>query len=370
MSDNQNPNQAYGEHPSYDSPQPFSNPQPYGNGQAYGNAQTQQPYQPYQPYSNAQQPYGDQPQQFYGNPNAFPQPQQYGNPQPPFNYMSPQPYPLRPAKSGFPWLMIFLVFLPLLIAGVGIVIAVLVVSDVGNNVNTLGTTSIRTASAADAAGLSTAYASNTSGILTAAAINTAGMSTASANRTARMATANDAITAGMATANDAITAGMATVAAVQTALVQQQPSEATATATAQATKVPTKAPASAHIGETVHQDGYALTVLAVERVDVYQTVIKPKPGDVFLAVNLKITSEGGSNVDSSLNSARLKDGQGHTYPWSIGKDPMLGLELNMPVGTTATGWVTFDVPKDAAGLVFEYDTTLGGSTKIHVVLDK
>lgn len=109
------------------------------------------------------------------------------------------------------------------------------------------------------------------------------------------------------------------------------------------------------VGEVVEQGSYALVVNEVEMGQSYNSYIQPKPGNQFIAIDLTIISKADQGVSANGLFAVLKDSEGFQYrPRFSGKDPQLGSENDIPNGDKVRGWLTFEVPETAEGLVFEY----------------
>lgn len=111
----------------------------------------------------------------------------------------------------------------------------------------------------------------------------------------------------------------------------------------------------AQVSQVVDQGAYSLTVNAMEEGQTYSTYVQPDLGNHYVAVDLTINSKADEGVSINEFNAVLKDSEGYQYkPTFAGKDPQLGTESNLPAGDKARGWITFEVPDTAKGLIFEY----------------
>ena len=59
---------------------------------------------------------------------------------------------------------------------------------------------------------------------------------------------------------------------------------------------------------------------------------------------------------SILSMQTLKTSDGYQYDAELmGKDPALGSQNDLPTGDKMRGWITFQIPTTAHGLVFIYE---------------
>lgn len=122
----------------------------------------------------------------------------------------------------------------------------------------------------------------------------------------------------------------------------------------------TPATTKGRVGETLVQNGYVLIVNQVQRADIFQPFSKAKDGNIYIALDLTIQSSKDNGVQVNALNCSLKDSQGFKYNIGVfGKDPALASQNDLPRGDKIRGWVTFEVPKTASGLTFEYRTLLG-----------
>lgn len=123
------------------------------------------------------------------------------------------------------------------------------------------------------------------------------------------------------------------------------------------------------VGEVAKQGGYVVTVNGVEKSSGYTGSLKAKDGYTLLAVDVTIGSDG-KGVSSNGLYCSLKDGSGFKYNIQAinYKQPLLAGQNDIPVGDKVRGWVTFEIPKDAKGLVFQYEPAFADKVLIRVDL--
>ena len=108
---------------------------------------------------------------------------------------------------------------------------------------------------------------------------------------------------------------------------------------------PTAAPG---IGVAVEVAGrQTLTVLAFEQWPGTSTV-KPGKGKVFRTVSIRIDGITLTPFDSADFKLR-DDGAGKVYAWRQGRAPHLYSSTGLNPGANYIGWITYEVPKAAAG---------------------
>lgn len=112
---------------------------------------------------------------------------------------------------------------------------------------------------------------------------------------------------------------------------------------------------TAQVGQVIDQGMYSLIINAVEEGETYSPYLNPDSGNHYVAVDLTIASKADEGVSVNEFNAVLKDSEGYQYrPTYTGKDPQLGAENDLPLGDKVRGWITFEVPDSAEGLMFEY----------------
>lgn len=117
------------------------------------------------------------------------------------------------------------------------------------------------------------------------------------------------------------------------------------------TKAPTDKPIG-KIGETVIQGDYAITAQTAE--------VKKTDKGKSVSVELIITSNADSGVSVNPLFVSVKDSNGYEYNAALfdAKQPTLKSQNDLPKGDKVRGWLTFEVPADATGLVMTYKPML------------
>jgi hypothetical protein len=124
---------------------------------------------------------------------------------------------------------------------------------------------------------------------------------------------------------------------------------------------PTPAPivskGAGKIGEIVKAEKFTIQVNKLERGKTYGSLGKPKDSaNELIAIDFTLQSTADKEVGAYLSRARLRDSDGFEYEaTSFGKDPTLKSQNDVPSGQKRRGWVTFEIPKTAKGLVFAYE---------------
>ncbi|WP_423222636.1 DUF4352 domain-containing protein [Candidatus Amarolinea aalborgensis] len=109
------------------------------------------------------------------------------------------------------------------------------------------------------------------------------------------------------------------------------------------------------IGEIVRVGDVAITVIQIERVTQMGAASLSQSGAVFVEVELMLESQARSGVYVNPLFARLQDDVGNVYNIVFaGREPFLETRVNLPWGERAQGWVTFEVPESAKGLILIY----------------
>ena len=129
------------------------------------------------------------------------------------------------------------------------------------------------------------------------------------------------------------------------------------------------------IGSTLSFHDYSILVNQVEKADSYQDpvsaeVTEADPGNQFVFVNITYTDGGLLDTSMSIRELRLMDNQGIVYEL-----PLLNKDLRKPAlrdynftGFKVQGWLTFEIPKTAQGLLLNLDHVdyLDHNSDIHV----
>ena len=129
-------------------------------------------------------------------------------------------------------------------------------------------------------------------------------------------------------------------------------SELTKSATERATK---EAPLIGKVGETLAQGGYLLTVTQVESAENFGDFVNANKGMRLIAVELIVESTANKGVSVNPMYTSIRDADGYEYNGSIfGREPSLKSQNDLPRGEKMRGWVTFEIPEKAKGLMFTY----------------
>jgi hypothetical protein len=125
------------------------------------------------------------------------------------------------------------------------------------------------------------------------------------------------------------------------------------------------------VGETLALNGYTVTVNGVEKSENFSGAAygQVKDGYMYVAIDVTVGSTRDKGISSGCLTCSLKDDKGFKFDQNmVGyKKPLLPGDTDIPAGDKVRGWVTFEVPKTATGLVFEY-SQLFESEKIRVAL--
>ena len=167
--------------------------------------------------------------------------------------------------------------------------------------------------------------------------------------------------------------------------VTQAP-EATTEATEPATEAPTAAPAqtkqatevptaasrteSYSVGDVIDIGDFVLVVLGWETPT--DDIFKPDAGNVYLAVELLFVNQSDSPATvSTLLQMALKDSTDRQFTLDLGAQTASksgALDGELAAGERIRGKIGFQVPEEAAGLVFVFDPSLFGSGKVFIEL--
>jgi hypothetical protein len=158
----------------------------------------------------------------------------------------------------------------------------------------------------------------------------------------------------------ATTAGGITPAAEQTEAVAPVEGDQAPADTQEPSNTPEPPPAESasigKVGDTIVNGDYIVTLVNVERGEVYSEWSQPDEGNILVAVEIVIESGADEGVSVNPLYCSLKDSDGYEYSmYLFGKDPSLGAENDLPKGDKMRGWVTFEVPESAAGFIFSYE---------------
>jgi hypothetical protein len=116
------------------------------------------------------------------------------------------------------------------------------------------------------------------------------------------------------------------------------------------------------LGKPVSYGGHTLTVNQTDRLETFDKNTA-KPGMQFVFVDITYESGGDENLSSTLffEHARLKDNSGYVYEAqsNLRKPGLADTSGVIPKGSKVRGWLTFQVPKTADGLLLDFPVTRG-----------
>jgi Domain of unknown function (DUF4352) len=125
-----------------------------------------------------------------------------------------------------------------------------------------------------------------------------------------------------------------------------------------------------HVGETVTQGDYSVTLVSLETATEYSGFAVEKSGDEFLAVELIVQSGAKTGVNVSPLDVSIKDSDGFTYTGTLlGKTPNLPVQNDVPQGEKVRGWATIEIPAQAKGLVLIYEPLLSSESNVKIRFD-
>jgi hypothetical protein len=132
---------------------------------------------------------------------------------------------------------------------------------------------------------------------------------------------------------------------------------------------PPAPPRTHKLGQTAAARDFAVTLQEVKICD--GTRIAPKPGNVRLGVRLTIEGRTEREVPVNPFYARLVDRERDGYAYAAtfgGCEPDLK-SARVKKGDRMSGWVTFEIPKQASGLELSYSPYVLGSSEQSVQYD-
>lgn len=116
------------------------------------------------------------------------------------------------------------------------------------------------------------------------------------------------------------------------------------------------------IGERVQASEYAMTIQGVQECKV-KHYFRPREGNLKLGVEVLIESTAATAVPVNPFYAKVIDRQGFKYTSTFaGCEPQLR-STRLEGEDEARGWITFEIPAQAAGLELDYDPYLVGRPK-------
>lgn len=114
------------------------------------------------------------------------------------------------------------------------------------------------------------------------------------------------------------------------------------------------------VGETAQQPEYSMKVTAVKTCTV-PTYCTPAGGNIKLGVEVSVQATGSKTVPVNPFYAKVTDSQKVEYTSTFcGCTPELQ-SVSLQPGQSAGGWITFELPSVATGLMMSYNPFIVGS---------
>jgi Domain of unknown function (DUF4352) len=114
------------------------------------------------------------------------------------------------------------------------------------------------------------------------------------------------------------------------------------------------------LGEKVSAPDFRMVVKAVKECKA-RHYYRPKASDMWLGVQLYVEGTSAHEVRVDRFDTTLEDGAGHVYRPTLDTcEPGLP-NARLTQGDHAHGWITFEVPRAASGLVFQFDALVIGA---------
>jgi hypothetical protein len=111
-------------------------------------------------------------------------------------------------------------------------------------------------------------------------------------------------------------------------------------------------PGPGKVGDRLEYQGYAMTVINVERAEDFPGARRARQGDVLVAVEILVESQSAA-VKVSPAHMWLADPGGKAYkPHKTGRGPVLDEREQLAKGERVQGWLTFEVPSEQKALRF------------------
>lgn len=113
------------------------------------------------------------------------------------------------------------------------------------------------------------------------------------------------------------------------------------------------------VGSWAATDDYRMRVLRVEPCDV-EPYFAPREGFEKIGAFVEIEGRTGKEVPANVLHATLTDASGETYaPTPAGCRPTLAAG-RVTSGSSARGFVSFEVPRESSGLILHYEPVILG----------
>jgi hypothetical protein len=109
------------------------------------------------------------------------------------------------------------------------------------------------------------------------------------------------------------------------------------------------------VGDTLIQGNYLVALVSVEKNKCFGEYSCSGDGRILVAVEIIVKSVG-EGVHVNPFYCKIKDSQGYEYLVSLmGKEPSLKSQNDLPFREISRGWITFELPENATGLIFSYE---------------
>jgi hypothetical protein len=126
------------------------------------------------------------------------------------------------------------------------------------------------------------------------------------------------------------------------------------------------------IGDLIEISNLAIQVLQVS-FPAGNDIVKPKEDHKFVSVDVQVENLGDQVQEiSSIVQMYLKDSTGQKYTFHLGAQSIIDSGLpddELQPGERIRGQIGFQVPENAAGLVFVFDAEVFGYGKVFIALD-
>ncbi len=113
-----------------------------------------------------------------------------------------------------------------------------------------------------------------------------------------------------------------------------------------------------NVGDVATAKDYTIKVMNVKECKPKGFTTKAKKGNIFLGVEVLIESTAGDTFLASPAQAKIVDSEGiatnYHYLYKSTCEPRLDSATQLQKGEKATGWITFEIGKDASGLKLSY----------------
>lgn len=110
-------------------------------------------------------------------------------------------------------------------------------------------------------------------------------------------------------------------------------------------------------------NGVTISVNAKENYVSDSSIIQPKQGSKYFAIDVTIVNNSGKTISYNVLDFTLQDGQAYTYTYTPGKDPFLNCG-DLERGRSVRGWITFEVPAASSNYTVIYKPSMVGKDQL------